>query len=157
MYVRKTKASLYIRHSQKYCECRVTGASIVYVIIQLHFDMAKGNGGLMYNGGDLIHDHLGRLDSCRSIPAKTVILSCFNHHSLSSVVTIRRETTHEILSRGIRWLYRSSLFVVLRTRAVLALKLFKLPWSIISILLLKGSSKLNWDGHPSRRIRFIFL
>jgi hypothetical protein len=27
--------------------------------------------------------------------------------------------------RGIRWLYRSSLFIVLRTRVVLALKLFQ--------------------------------
>jgi hypothetical protein len=26
-----------------------------------------------------------------------IILSCFNHHSLSSVATIRRETTHDLV------------------------------------------------------------
>ncbi len=62
MYAREAKASLYISHGQKYCESRVTYSSIVDVSIQLHFDMAEGNGGLMYHWGDLIHDHVGRLD-----------------------------------------------------------------------------------------------
>jgi hypothetical protein len=35
----------------------------------LHLDMAKGDRGLMYNWGDLIHDYVGRFDSCQSIPA----------------------------------------------------------------------------------------
>jgi hypothetical protein len=69
MYVRETKASLYIRHSQKYCECRVTDASIVYVSVQLHLDMAKGDRGLTYNWGELIHDFVGRFNSCRSVSA----------------------------------------------------------------------------------------
>ena len=64
MYAREMKASLYIRHSQKYCESWVTYSSIVDVSIQLHLNMAEGNGGLMYDGGDLIHDYVGRLDSC---------------------------------------------------------------------------------------------
>ncbi len=64
MYAREMKASLCIRHSQKYCECWVTDASIVYVSVQLHLDMAKGDRGLLYNWGDLIHDYVGRFDSC---------------------------------------------------------------------------------------------
>ncbi len=69
MYVRETKASLYIRHSQMYCECRVTDASIVYVRVQLHLDMAEGDRGLTYNWGDLIYDYVGRFDSCQSVLA----------------------------------------------------------------------------------------
>jgi hypothetical protein len=78
MYAREMKASLYIRHSQEYCERWVTNASIVDVTVQLHLDMAKGDSGLMYNGGDLIHDYVNRFDSIQSVPAKTVILSCFS-------------------------------------------------------------------------------
>ena len=63
MYARETKASLYIRHSQECCECWLTNASIVDVSVQLHLDMAKGDSGLMYNGGDLIHDYVNRFDS----------------------------------------------------------------------------------------------
>ncbi len=63
--------------------------------------MAKDDSGLMYNGGGLIHDYVNRFDSSRSVPAKTVILSCFNHHSLGSVATIRRETTHDFVKGGL--------------------------------------------------------
>ena len=63
MYARETKASLYIHHSQEYCECWVTNTSIVDVTVQLHLDMAEGDSGLMYNG-DLIHDYVCRFDSC---------------------------------------------------------------------------------------------
>ena len=97
MYARETKASLYICHSQEYCERQVTNASIVDVTVQLHLNMAEGDRGLMYYWGDLIHDYVGRFDSCRSVPAKMVILSCFNHHSLDSVATIRREMTHDFV------------------------------------------------------------
>jgi hypothetical protein len=31
--------------------------------------MAEGDRGLTYNWGDLIHDYVGRFDSCQSVPA----------------------------------------------------------------------------------------
>ena len=65
------------------------------------------------------------------------------------------DNKHISTSMGTMWLYLSSLFIVFLTTSGFSLKLFELPWDIISILLLSGSWKVSSVGQPSNWIRSI--
>jgi hypothetical protein len=93
------EACFYIRHGQKYYECWISDTCIVNINIHLHLDMPKGDWGLACNGGDLIHDNVSGFDGGRTIPTLTITLPHLNHHGLSSLATVWRETTHDLIKR----------------------------------------------------------
>ncbi len=59
--------------------------------------MPEGDWGLMCNRGDLIPDC--GFDGGRTIPTYTITLPHLNHHGLSGVATVWRETTHDLIKR----------------------------------------------------------
>ena len=150
------KTSLDIGQSNEYYECRIANSCIVDIDVNLEFYMSKSHRWFLSNWSYLICDNISRLHSHRAIPDDAIVFAFFYDYTLGSIAKIGRKLA-KIVSIKTRWLYLSSLFIILRTIFGFAMKFLELPRDVNYNLFFEGSSKVTWAGQPSIKICLIWL